>query len=169
MATEIKKISELSLATQFDGSESIPLLKGGSNPRATLGGLKEYFRDSSLVLFDEIDNASVSNIYETPLQREDGAAFAIVYLNKVSQFVERKTKGDAVLYSSSFTRSTDYIGDSGPRRDKVFFNISDKELYVFNGDLRNIFDTVRINAMTEEEFNKLENPIEGAFYATYEE
>jgi hypothetical protein len=55
------------------------------------------------------------------------------------------------------------------RRDKVFFNLNDKELYVFDGDLHNIFDTVRINAMTEEEFNNLQNPIEGAFYATYEE
>ena len=29
-------------------------------------------------------------------------------------------------------------------------------------------DFYSIIAMTEEEFNKLENPIEGAFYATYE-
>lgn len=30
-------------------------------------------------------------------------------------------------------------------------------------------DFFSINAMTEEEFNNLQNPIEGAFYATYEE
>lgn len=31
--------------------------------------------------------------------------------------------------------------------------------------MRNFYTII---AMTEEEFNKLENPIEGAFYATYE-
>lgn len=167
MATELKKISQLPIAKQLDGTESVPLLKSGGNPRATLGDLREYFRDSTLVIFDGFDEADrVANVENS---REDGAVFDIVYLTNQQIFAERKTKGDSKLYSTAFTRSTDYMDGVNVRTDRVFFNAADKELYVFNGDLRNIFDTVRINAMTEEEFNNLQNPIEGAFYATYEE
>lgn len=167
MTTELKKISELSVTRQFDGTESVPLLKKGSNPRATLGDLKEYFRDSTLAIFSEIDesNPEVSNKPVSDYYQRD-----IVYLLSKNAFVERvEYHSSQRIYTTSFDRREDYMDGDNVRRDKVFFNLTDKELYVFDGDLRNIFDTVRINAMTEEEFSKLENPIEGAFYATYEE
>lgn len=170
MATELKKISDLSVTSQFDGTESVPLLQGGSNPRTTLADLKEYFRDSSLVIFNAIDDVVNPTVSSEPFG-EEYPIRQVVYLSSIGSFVERVRRtmtGRDTYYSSSFSRSSDYMDGDNVRRDKVFFNLSDKELYVFNGDLRNIFDTVRINAMTEEEFNKLENPIEGAFYATYE-
>lgn len=166
---EYKKISELPVAERFDGTEYVPLLKSGGNPRATLGDLKEYFRDSTLVLFDAIDPVSNPTISDAALSEESGAVFAIVYIPSKQVFAQRKILGGNNSYSSSFTRNTDYMVDGAVRADRVFFNIEDKELYVFNGSLHNIFDTVRINVMTEEEFENIENPIEGAFYATYEE
>lgn len=167
MATELKKISDLSPTSQFDGTESVPLLQGGGNPRTTLADLKEYFRDSTLVIFEEVDNSDAL-LFLLPFEREEGATFDIVYKVKDKAFVERKTTASGVGYTRAYTRSTDYMDGLNVRTDRVFFNAADKELYVFDGDLHNIFDTVRINAMTEEEFNNLQNPIEGAFYATYE-
>ena len=167
MAIELKKISELLVTSQIDGTEYVPLLKRGGNPRTTLADLKEYFRDSTLAIFEEVDNSDTF-VLLLPFEREEGATFDIVYKAKDKAFVERKTTASGVGYTHAYTRSTDYMDGLNVRTDRVFFNAADKELYVFNGDLRNIFDTVRINAMTEDEFNKLENPIEGAFYATYE-
>lgn len=168
MATELKKISELSVTSQFDGTESVPLLKSGGNPRTTLADLKEYFRDSTLAIFEEVDNSDAL-LMLFPFERDDTATFDIVYKVKDKAFVERKTTASGVGYTRAYTRSTDYMDGLNVRTDRVFFAAADRCIYVFNGELRNIFDTIRINAMTEEEFNKLENPIEGAFYATYEE
>lgn len=168
MATELKKISDLTLTSQFDGSESVPLLQSGGNPRTTLADLKEYFRDSTLAIFEEVDNSDTF-VLLLPFEREEGATFDIVYKAKDKAFVERKTTSSGVGYTRAYTRSTDYMDGVNVRTDRVFFAAADRCIYVFNGELRNIFDTIRINAMTEDEFNKLENPIEGAFYATYEE
>lgn len=165
------KISNMPRIEAFEGDEISPLVKNGSNYAATFDALREYFRDSSLVIFDAIDDVENPYVSDEPFEG-DYLIRGIVYLSSVGIFVERVKRAVAsrdYYYSSSFTRRNDYMAGTNVRRDRVFFNTSDKELYVFNGALHNIFDTVRINAMTEEEFNNLQNPIEGAFYATYEE
>lgn len=174
---EYKPISSLSEATSFSGNEKVPFAIGKSNGSAKLGVLKEYFRDSSLVIFDEIDSNEVVTISDNIFIREPNATYAIVYLSSRKVFAERKTLNGASSYSTNFTRWQDFLkvvsvnetDKKETRTDRVFFNVENKELYIYNGSLHNLFDTVRINAMTEEEFSNLENPIEGAFYATYEE
>lgn len=165
---ERKKISELDELTTLTGGESAPVVYDGGNFRVTLSTLKEYFRDSSLVPFDAVDNTD-AEVVQGSSGEEEGVEYAIVYLSKKSVFARRRRKtGTADSYFSEFTRKDDFMIDSAVRTDKVFFCLADKELYVQDGFLRNIFDTVRINAMTEEELENLEHPIEGAFYATYE-
>lgn len=172
MATEIKKISEITSKTTFDGTEVV--LMGTVNPlgnrKAALSDLKSYFKDSSLVIFDAMDDVEDPTIALFPLEEEDGAVLEIVFLTSKNRFVQRKTIGDNVLYSSVFNASTDYTAEDGvtPRTDRVFFSVADKELYIYDGSFCNIFDYIRIHAMTEEEFKNLTNPIEGVFYATYE-
>ncbi len=165
---EIVKITDLTSKEVFDGNEAVPMTSNGAPRKATLSALKDYFHDSSLVIFDEVDNAENPTIGDAALSPESGAVFAVVYLTQKKQFVHRKQLGGTTLYSSVFSANTDYMADGAVRGDKVFFCVADKELYVYIGILKNLFDTVRINAMTEEEFAELKNPVEGAFYATYE-
>lgn len=163
------KISNMTRIESFEGDEIVPLVKNSSNFAATFDALREYFKDSSLVIFSEIDDSNpevLNNPVEGYYPFRD-----VVYLPSRKAFVERcEARAETLIrvYTTAFNRSTDYMDGENVRRDKVFFNVGDKEIYAFNGDLHNLFDTVRINAMTEEEFSKLENPIEGAFYATYE-
>lgn len=180
----------------FDGKELVPLAivaddgQPLGNRKTTTALLKEYFRDSAFVLFDEIDNSTVSSVSDQPHTSEAGAEISIVYLPTRKLFVERKRMystetnpdtGEEVevsssTYTTAYSRASDFLTSVTAggvttltvRTDKVFFNVDSKVIYIYNGNLVDLFDTVRINAMTEEEFNKLENPIEGAFYATYE-
>lgn len=134
MATKLKKISDLSVTSQFDGNESVPLLKGGSNPRTTLADLKEYFRDSSLVIFSAIDNAINPTVSSEPFG-EDYPIRNVVYLSSIGSFVERVKRtmtGRDTYYSSSFSRSSDFMDGEEVRRDRVFFNTSDKLSYTFS-------------------------------------
>ena len=163
------KISNMPRIEAFEGDEIVPLVKNGSNYAATFDALREYFKDSSLVIFSEIDDSN-PEVLNNPL--EGYYPFRdIVYLPSKKAFVERaEYRGETAMrvYTTAFSRRTDYMDGDNVRTDRVFFCAADKEIYAFNGSLHNLFDTVRINAMTEEEFSKLENPIEGAFYATYE-
>ena len=171
------KISNMLRIEAFDGDEIAPLVKNGSNYAATFDALREYFRDSVLVVFNSVSDVNPQSISDLPLAREEGAIYAIIYLTKKKLFVEGMYYGGQFYYTTNFARWQDFLTETtvdgvttkAVRADKVFLNLRGKELYMFNGDLHNLFDTVRINAMTEEEFSKLENPIEGAFYATYEE
>lgn len=167
--TDDKKISQLGLVTRFAGKELVPIAVPGANRAASLEMLKEYFRDSTLCVFDDIDASVPSSVSDLPHSEEDGALFNIVYLSKRNIFAERKTLNGTSTYTTSFTRADDFMLDGKVRTDRAFLDVSTKNFYVYNGQLINILDTVRINAMTEEEFENLKNPIEGAFYATYEE
>ena len=119
------------MAEPFDGTESVPILQHGGNPRATLVDLREYFRDSTLVIFDAFDDTQPLPL-NFPIQKEEGATYDIVYLTKRKIFAERKTKGDSTLYSTAFTRSTDYQ-DTEVRTDKVFFCIETRDNYTYDG------------------------------------
>ena len=167
---EKTKISELERITTFTGEEIVPVVSNLTNKAALLSSLKIYFKDSSLVLFEEIDDTDAS-IIEGFSGEEDDTSYAIVYLSKKKVFANRRRKEGAYdTYFSEFTAKSDYMMGGAIRADRAFFNIQDKEIYVTYGDaLGSIFNVVRINAMTEEELENLENPIEGAFYATYEE
>lgn len=167
---ERKKISELGELSEFYGGESIPLVSSGANYRATMGSMKEYFKDSTLVVFDEIVDSEITPNSGTS-EKEDGVTLTIVYLSKRKIFAQKRVKeGFNDTYFANFPRKDDYMVDDHVRPDRVFFNIQDKEIYVAYGDtLGSVFNVVRINAMTEDEFSNLTNPIEGAFYATYEE
>lgn len=133
MATELKKISALLVTSQFDGTESVPLLQGGSNLRATLANLKEYFRDSSLVIFDEVDDSVVS-VSSNPNQDESGATYAIVYLTKNNVFAERKTTSTGSVYTTNFKRSKDYELNDGNVNKKVYLSTLDNEFFIYDGN-----------------------------------
>lgn len=164
-----RKMGDMPWATYLSGEESIPMLQNGSNPRATLSMLKEYFHDSSLVIFDKVDDNASPNVSSNILTREEGATFSIVYLISRKAFMECKLYQGVKYYSTTFTSSEDYMHEGTPRTDRVFFCVEDKGIYIYNGELKSVLESVRIHAMTEDELANLENPIEGAFYATYEE
>ena len=162
------KISSLERLSTFSVEDVVPIVHNGGNFAATMASLKEYFRDSTLILFDDIDAAEVE-ITPGDSGFEEGFEYAIVYMPYNKAFAKRRHQNGVVdYYFSDFEDKEDYMTDDVVRTDKVFFCLANKDIYTYNGELRNIFDTVRINAMTEEEFNNLTNPIEGAFYATYE-
>lgn len=168
MADNKVKISELALATALDGTESIPMLKDGGNPRATLNMLREFFRDSSLVPFSGIDTTENPTISTKPLTGY--IDMGTYYMASVGTFARKYLNiPNRYYYSYAYTGNVDFMREGKVRTDRVFFNVDDKCLYIYNEGLVDLFDTVRINAMTEEEFENLTNPIEGAFYATYEE
>lgn len=169
MADDKVKISEMASATYIDGTEEVPLGVSGGNRKATLSFLRDYFRDSSLCVFDEFDN-SVVYLVNGVASEEDGADLSIVYLTQRKIFALRKTiAGFTPTYYSDFIGKDGYMENGKVREDRVFFCVSDKGIYVYNGTLIDMFDSIRIKAMTEEEFENLTNPIEGTFYATYEE
>ena len=180
MAEQVNKpISALTELDSFSGNEKLPLAIGmASNRSAKLSALREYFKDSTLCTIDYIvehGGEVIDEVVDSATTRD------IVYASDlqliVEQCVVKSTRPPATYeyYTTNFTRWEDYLaineetGKKEIRQDRVFFNKGDKELYTFNGELNNLFDSVRINAMTEEEFNNLEYPIEGAFYATYDE
>lgn len=166
-----KKISDFELISSFDGDESVPVVSDLTNKRALMSDMKEFFRDSTLVMFDDFDDTDEVPIVGSTDVNEEGVTLSIVFMTNRNTFAMRRRKEGAMdSYFSYFNRWKDYKNeDMTPRTDKVFFNAADKEMYIYNGALHNLFDTVRINAMTEEELENLEHPIEGAFYATYEE
>ena len=171
-------ISQLIEETTFSGNEKLPLAIGqSSNRSARLAVLKDYFRDSTLVVFDAISDATPQSVSDLPFTRQEGAVYEIIYLTSRKVFVESMYYSGQYSYTTNFLRWNDYMSSTlvdgvavkTVRSDKAFLNLADKELYTYDyNHLHNIFDTVRINAMTEEELENLENPIEGAFYATYE-
>lgn len=152
MATELKKISELSVTSQFDGTESVPLLKSGGNPRTTLADLKEYFRDSTLAIFEEVDNSDAF-LMLLPFEREEGATFDIVYKVKDKAFVERKTTASGVGYTRAYTRSTDYMDGLNVRSDRVFFNLVEQRLYTWDGSA--LTDPYAPIVLTQAEYDNL--------------
>lgn len=173
--TDDKKISQLGLVTRFAGKELVPLAVPGANRAASLEVLKEYFKDSTLVVFNEVDDTPSPSPSEVAYT--DGEVVGIVYLTAVKAFAEKVLISGRYYYSYAFTRPTDYqtttnvegVNVREVRGDKVFYCTGDKCLYVYkNGALQNLMNAIRINVLTNEEFANLQNPIEGAIYATIE-
>lgn len=170
MATENKetKFSELGLITSFTGKEIVPMAYLGTNPAATLEALKTYMSDSALQFFARIIDTNVPVGGPQPDLTE--GEIAIVYLSYHKTFALEKTVSGASSYYVTFPSRDNYMeGTQSPRTDRVFFCMEDKQMYIYTTAMVNIFSTFRINAMTEEDFENLENPQEGSFYATYED
>lgn len=169
MATITKKrLDELTAQTTPKGDGLLYLMQDSSNYSVALSVLKTFFADSTLKIFSDFADVS-SGIVEGAPTEEEGAVIEIVYLATFKTFGARKTIGNSSTYFFEFSGKEDYADDS-PRVDRVFFCLADKRQYVWNGTvLEDLFDAVRIHAMTEEEFENLQNPVEGAFYATFEE
>lgn len=173
MATENKKIkfSQLVLITSFTGAEIVPMAYLEKNSAATLEALKTYMADSALQFFARIITTAVPVGGLMPDLTE--GEIAIVYLSYYRTFALEKTVRGASSYYLTFTSKDNYMegteGTQTPRTDRVFFNTDDKHLYIYNGSaLVDLFDSVRIHVLTEEELENLQNPIEGAIYATLE-
>lgn len=170
MATDNKetKFSELGLITSFTGKEIVPMAYLGTNPAATLEALKTYMADSALQFFARIIDTAVPIGGAQPDLTE--GEIAIVYLSHYKAFALEKTVSGASSYYVTFPSRDNYMeGTQSPRTDRVFFCMEDKQMYIYTTAMVNIFSTFRINAMTEEDFENLENPQEGNFYATYED
>lgn len=169
MATITKKrLDELAKQNEPRGEGLMYLMQDDSNYSVTLSVLKTFFADSTLKIFSDFVDVS-SNIVEGAPTEEEGAVIDIVYLTAFRTFGARKTIGQSVNYFFEFNGKEDYA-DGYPRADRVFLCLADKGQYMWNGSiLQNLFDSVKINVMTEDELNNLQNPIEGAIYATYEE
>ena len=129
------KISNMPRIEAFEGDEIVPLVKNGSNYAATFDALREYFKDSSLVIFSEIDDSN-PEVLNNPL--EGYYPFRdIVYLPSKKAFVERcefRAMTAIVVYTSAYRRREDYMDGEEVRRDRVFFNMSDKLSYTFSGE-----------------------------------
>lgn len=174
MATENKKVSQLGLLTRFAGKELVPLAVPNANRAALLEVLKEYFKDSTLVVFNEVDDTPNPSPSEEAYT--DGEVIGIVYLTAVKAFAEKVLISGRYYYSYAFTRPTDYqtttnvegVNVREVRGDKVFYCIGNKRIYTYNGELRDAIESVQIYVMTEDELANLTNPVEGAFYATFE-
>ncbi len=164
---EIVKITDLTSKEVFDGNEAVPMTSNGAPRKATLSALKEYFHDSSLVIFDEVDNAENPTIGDAALSPESGAVFAVVYLTQKKQFVHRKQLGGTTLYSSVFSANTDYMADGAVRGDKVFFCVADQSIYVWDKDM--LIDPYKPIVLTQEEYDALETKDESRTYYIYEE
>lgn len=173
MATENKKIkfSQLGLITSFTGKEIVPMAYLEKNSAATLEALKTYMSDSALQFFARIIDTFVPAGGGMPDLTE--GELSIVYLSYYKAFALEKTVGGTSSYHFLFVGKDNYMenteGTQSPRQDRVFFCMEDKQMYIYTTAMVNIFSTFRINAMTEEDFENLENPQEGSFYATYED
>lgn len=162
------KFSKLGLITSFTGKEIVPMAYLGTNPAATLEALKTYMADSALQFFARIITTAVPIGGAMPDLTE--GEIAIVYLSYYKAFALEKTVSGASSYYVTFPSRDNYMeGTQSPRTDRVFFCMEDKQMYIYTTAMVNIFSTFRINAMTEEDFENLENPQEGSFYATYED
>ena len=170
---ERKKISELTELSVFTGTELLPLVSQGTNYSATMDSMKEYFKDSTLVLFDEFDDSSeIMTIGSTP-QDEQDVLLSIVFMTKHGKFTQRRRKeGANDTYFTDFPRRNDYMTPmspllSTPRTDKVFFCLADRSQYTWDGS--NMFDPYTPIVLTQEEFDALATKDENRTYYIYEE
>lgn len=169
MADKVK-ISELSTPTQIKGDAVVPILQDSTNYKVTMDALKAFFSDSTIVFFDAVDDAKGvnPNLQGKPTP-ETGAVIEIVYLSNYNNFLARKTLKGNKTYFVDFDGIENYIMNGKIRTDKVFLCLSNKSLYLYDGSkLADIFASIRIHVLTEEELENLQNPIEGAIYATLE-
>ena len=171
MANNIQtvKITELPLRSPNDmsGKEVVPFSILGATFGATLESLQTYFGDSALQFFSRIVDGFVSVGGQAPDLTE--GTIEIVYLTYYKAFMLAKTVNGLTSYYAAYDQKLNYMNGTEVRTDRAFLNLSDKGLYLYDGaKLADIFSTLRINVMTEDELNKLTNPVEGAIYATYE-
>ena len=148
------KISNMPLIEAFEGNEIAPLVKNGRNYAATFDALREYFKDSSLVIFSEIDDSN-PEVLDNPL--EGYYPFRdIVYLPSKKAFVERgeyRAETAVRVYTTAFNRSTDYMDGDNVRTDRVFFNLSEKRLYAWDGN--SLADPYAPIVLTQAEYDAL--------------
>ncbi len=166
---ERKKISDLDELSEFNGAESVPLVISGTNYRATMGSMKEYFRDSTLVLFDEFDDSTSALVPGDTPQDEEGVTLDIVFMTKRNTFAQRRRKeGANDVYFSHFPRLYDYLtANLMPRTDKVFFCLDNRSQYTFvDGKMHDPYTPI---ILTQEEFDALETKDENRTYYIYEE
>lgn len=165
-----KKISELTALTTVTGQEMLPLSVNGSNKRATLQTLKPYFRDSTMMMFADVVDGALENVSTGTPAEEEGAVLDVIYAKRRKIFFLRKTLNGTFSYFTEWATKAEYMdGNNRVRTDRVFFCTDDKHIYIYNGaSLVDLFDSVRIHVLTEEELENLQNPIEGAIYATLE-
>ena len=164
---ENTKISQLEKINAFTGEEIVPLVANKVNKSALLASLKEYFRDSTLVVFDEIDDTDAEPINNSSGE-EEGATYAIVYLSRKKKFVNRRSKPDTInYYFTEFSGKEDYMIDGSVRTDKVFFCLANKSQYTWDGN--GLFDPYTPIVLTQEEFDALETKDENRTYYIYEE
>lgn len=167
--SERKKISELELISSFDGDESVPIVSDLTNKRALMSDMKEYFRDSTLLLFDEFDDSSAVPVPGGTPQDEEGVTLEIVFMTKRNTFAQRRRKeGANDVYFSSFPRLYDYLTERFmPRTDKVFFCLANRSQYTFvDGTMHDPYTPI---LLTQEEFDALETKDENRTYYIYEE
>lgn len=169
-STDRKKISDLESPTELKSSAVVPILQDGDNFKVDFNTLKAFFADSTIVFFDAVDDAKGvnPNLQGKPTP-ETGAVIEIVYLSNYNNFLARKTLKGNKTYFVDFDGIENYIMNGKIRTDKVFLCLSNKSLYLYDGSkLADIFASIRIHVLTEEELENLQNPIEGAIYATLE-
>lgn len=171
--TKVEKISSLGSASQVNDDAVFPIVQNSANYKVTMEVLKEYFKDSTIVLFDAVDNTNyipAANIIQGTATPEDGATIETVYVKYMNDLLQKKTMADGYVYYYTVLPNASDYKDGGIRQDKLFFSVKDKSFFVYNGSaLVNILDSVRIHVLTEEELENLQNPIEGAIYATLED
>lgn len=170
--TKVEKISALESASQVKDDALFPIVQDSGNYKVTMEVLKEYFKDSTIVLFDAVDNTNYipsANIIQGAATPEDGATIETVYVKYMNDFLQKKTMANGYVYYYTVLPNASDFKDGGIRQDKLFFSVKDKSFFVYNGSaLVDILDSVRIHVLTEEELENLQNPIEGAIYATLE-
>ena len=166
-------ISALNLASQVKDDAVFPIVQDDGNYKVTMKVLKEYFKDSTIVLFDAVDNTNyipTANTIQGSATPEDGATIETVYVKYMNDFLQKKTMANGYVYYYTVLPNASDFKDGGIRQDKLFFSVKDKSFFVYNGvALVDLFGSVRIHVLTEEDFENLENPQEGNFYATYED
>lgn len=172
MANNIQtvKITELPLRSPNDmsGKEVVPFSILGATFGATLESLQTYFGDSALQFFSRIIDGYVSVGGQAPDVSE--GIIEVVYLTYYKAFMLAKTVNGFTSYYPAFDQAKHYMNGSEVRTDKIFFCGADKLLYIFNGaSLVDVFSSIRIHVMTEDELANLTNPIEGAIYGTLED
>jgi hypothetical protein len=163
------KISNLELISSFDGDESVPIVSDLTNKRALMSDMKEFFRDSTLVMFDDFDDTNEVPIAGSTDVNEEGVTLSIVFMTNRNTFAMRRRKEGAMdSYFSHFNRWKDYKNENmTPRTDKVFFCLSNRSQYTFvDGKMHDPYTPI---LLTQDEFDALETKDENRTYYIYEE
>lgn len=189
--SERTKISALTRLRELNGGELVLVAYNGDNYAVPVSVIKEYATDGNAqdyaLVFTKVEDGFKNLINGKPTE-ESGATIDIVYLSYHSAFVARKLIGSASSYYTDWLSKGNYYDGTSIRMDTVYICLADTYIYVYNGSKlfspsKESFKSLEgkftgldkevkikssIYAMTEEDFKDLQDPEEGAFYATYE-